>query len=196
MSKFRSWVGVLLVAVAATVDAAPAAAAPEIAVETSPLAPVFRGAGLAVRVRWPAQPRLAFGAGAYAFTLPAVFVDQIAGNADEGWRVAIRPAGHVSADYGLNARGTGVAFGLAVVLARFAITSDEVPGATAYTSLYAVPRVSYTQPLGRRLYLTPSLGVEFHVQVGGDTQLGDRTFEPLTIQPTVGLQLGYILSVM
>lgn len=61
-------------------------------VETTPLALVFCGTSLGARVIPEAVARGSFGGGAYAFTLPTVFVDQMSGNADEGWRVAVRPA--------------------------------------------------------------------------------------------------------
>jgi hypothetical protein len=183
-----------ILAVLVTNSAQARAEAPEVALEISPLATVFRGAGVGSRLRLPAAPKLALGAGAYTFTLPTLFVDQIAGNADEGWNVAIRPAGYVSADYFLDRQGQGVSFGLAVVLARFALSSDEVSGATAYTSLYAVPRVGYTWSVWRGLYVAPSVGIELHRQLGGGTQIADRSFEPVGIQPSVGLQVGYVFS--
>ena len=174
--------------------ARPARADPEVAIETSPIAPVFRGAALAVRLRPAGLPHVAFSAGLYGFTLPRFFVDQTAGNADLGWHVAIRPAGHVAADYYLRDQGRGAHVGVAVVLARFALTRDAIAGSTAYASLYAVPRVGYTQRIWRGLYVTPSIGIEFHAKVGGATQLGDRAFEPLRVQPTLGLQLGYVVT--
>ena len=139
-------------------------------------------------------PHLAVSGGAYAFTLPSVFVDQIAGNEDEGWGVALRPAGYVAADYFFRDRGAGVSLGVAVVLARLVISNAASPGSTAYAALYAVPRVAYTTFVWRGLYLAPSLGVEFHAKVAGSTRLGSDSFEPVGVQPTLGLQLGYVFQ--
>ena len=165
----------------------------QVLVETNPLAPIFRGASLGARVIVPAAPGWSVGGGAYAFTLPAVFVDQIPGNADEGWRVSIRPAGYLSAERHLRPGGAGLGVGASLVLARFALGNDATPDTTSITQLYLVPRVSYTWFAWRGLFVQPSLGVELHLRVGGDPTLGDREFEPPTVQPSPGISVGYRL---
>lgn len=160
-------------------------------VETTPLALVFRGAGLGARVIPDAAPRWSFGGGAYAFTLPAVFVDQIPGNADEGWRVAIRPAVYASADRHLRPGGAGFGLGASLVLARFAIGNDATSDEAAFTSLYLVPRVSYSWFVLRDVLIQPSIGVELHWKLGGATTLAGNEFAPPRIQPSPGLMIGY-----
>ena len=164
---------------------------PRVLLETNPLAPVFRGASLGGRVILAAAPRWSFGGGAYAFTLPGLFVDQLPGNADEGWEVAIRPAAYLSVDRHLKTGGAGFGFGASLVVARFAIGNTATDDTTAITQLYLVPRVTYTWFAWRDLFVQPSLGVELHVRAGGDPMLADRTFEPPTVQPSPGVMVGY-----
>lgn len=188
--KLVATVAILLVA---SLEAQPAAADTRVFIETNPLALAFRGASLGARVIVPAAPRWSFGGGAYAFTLPELFVDQLPGNADEGWDVAIRPAGYLSAERHLRDGGAGFGFGANLVVARFAIGNDATDDTTSFTQLYLVPRVSYTWLVWRDLYLQPSAGLELHVRLGGETTLGDLEFEPPTVQPLVGVVLGYRL---
>jgi len=176
-----------------TLGARPAAAEPRVFVETNPLAPAFRGVSLGARVLVAAAPRWSFGGGAYAFTLPALFVDQIPGNADEGWDVAIRPALYLSVDRHLGDGGAGLGFGASLVVARFALGNEAVADTTSITQLYLVPRVTYTWFVWRDLFVQPSLGVELHVRAGGDPTLGDRAFQPPTVQPSPGVMVGYRL---
>lgn len=157
-------------------------------IETQPLALVFGGASLGVQYQYK---HLRVGGGAYFFNMPSAFVDQVPGNADEGWDVAIRPAGWLEGSYTLRTDGEGWLFGANLVLSNFVISNDEDDGETSYRSAVFMPKVGYTwMPFQDYFFVMPWLGVEFHAKVGGDTQLGERTFEPLFIQPFPSLSLG------
>jgi hypothetical protein len=177
--------------VATLVAGSTAAADTRVLVETNPLAPVFRGASLGARAVLDVAPRWSFGGGAYAFTLPDVFVDGIAGNADEGWQVAIRPAFYASVDRHLRDGGAGVGFGVSVVLARFVVGNDAVSDTRSFLSLYAVPRISYTWFAWSELFLQISLGVELHVPLGDAPVLAGAEFTRPQIQPSPGVMVGY-----
>ncbi len=174
-------------------DAPRAWTRPEVAIETSPVAPVLRGAALAGRVRFPDAPHAAFGAGIYAITLPQFFVNQEPDNQWEGWRVSIRPAAYVCADWFLRPNGTGFSLGAGLGVARFAISNEMYAGSTAYTALSAVPRGAYTWLLTDSLYVTGQLSVEIYAKIAGSAQLASRPFTPPTLQPMLGVQLGYIV---
>lgn len=162
----------------------------QILVETTPLAPVFRGASVGARVVLEAAPRWSFGGGVYAFTLPDLFVDGIAGNADEGWQVAIRPAVYASIDRHLRDGAAGVGFGVSVVLARFAVGNDATSATTSFVSLYAVPRISYTWFVWSGLFVQASLGVELHLP-GDAPVLAGAEFQRPQLQPSPGVMVGY-----
>ncbi|HYO67136.1 MAG TPA: hypothetical protein VEU33_13765, partial [Archangium sp.] len=125
------------------------------------------------------------------FTFPRFFVDQSAGNANEGWNVRIFPAFWVEANYMFQTNGSGVGLGANIVYSNFEITNDNMPGQTQYQAFVFIPKVSYTWLLFEHLVISPSLGVELHAPVGGDSTLGDNTFQPLQLQPLPSLSLGY-----
>ncbi len=158
-------------------------------VETQPMALAFRGASLGVqyqRGHWRA------GGGGYFFSYPDFFVNQMSGNADEGWGVRVRPAVWVEGNYALREDGSGFSFGANVLLARLAITNSNVAGETSYQSLVVVPKVSYTFVVADHLSIMPYLGVELRNKVAGETQLGDMEFEPASFLPLLGLSVGVV----
>lgn len=156
--------------------------------ETQPLALAFRGASLGVLHQ---TGHLKFGGGGYFFTFPDFFVNQSAGNKDEGWNVKILPAFWVEANYMFRTDGSGVGLGANVVYSNFELTNDTEQGKAHYQALVLIPKVSYTWLFFEHLVVSPGLGVEFHAKVGGETTVGSNDFEPLKIQPLPILSLGY-----
>lgn len=158
-------------------------------VETQPLALAFRGASLGVSYQ---RRHLRLGLGGYFFRMPSFFVDQIPGNAEEGWEVAIRPAGWIEGGYTLREDGSGWLFGANLVLSNFVITHPQETGRATYQALVLIPKVAYTWIFFDRFFLTPWLGVELHRRVDGQdpVTVGDRAFAPLRIQPLPSLSLG------
>jgi hypothetical protein len=142
-------------------------------------------------VRWePASlGGLALSAGVYGFTLPDAFI--MGDNADKGWEVRLLPAFTLGADYYLDEAGRGVSFGAALVTTTLRLRSDRVAGDASYQALYVVPRVSYTWFIWRGLYVTPWLGVELHVKLAGEPEIGGQRFEPFFINPSPNLNIGY-----
>jgi hypothetical protein len=157
-------------------------------VEAQPLALAFRGMSLGVLHQ---TGHLKFGGGGYFFTFPDFFVNQSAGNKDEGWNVKILPAFWLEANYMFRTDGSGVGLGANVVYSNFEITNDIEQGKARYQALVLIPKVSYTWLFFEHLVVSPGLGVEFHAKVSGDTTVGGSDFEPLKIQPLPILSLGY-----
>jgi len=166
----------------------------ELAVESSVVAPVMRGASLGGRLRFEGVPHLALGAGVYALTVPQFMIDGSANNEFEHWKVAVRPAVHLSADYFVRQNGTGFSAGITVGLARFVVSSDIVAGSTAFTSAYLLPRAAYTWFLADHWYINGWIGLQLDGQVAGSTQLGTRMFTPFGIMPQLNLNVGYVFA--
>lgn len=163
-----------------------------LSVESNVLAFAFNGASAGVAYRPAADSRLLLGAGAYAFTLPDAFVEQIPGNEGAGFHLRIERALTVSADaYPWRRDRTGVSVGAALVVARFRATHDAEPGAATYTGGYVVPRVGYTRYLLGGLYATPWVGVEVHRRLSGSTDVGARSFSPMSVQFSPNVVFGY-----
>jgi len=164
-------------------------------VELNPLAYAFSGWSVGGSFHPANLNRWVFNAGAYGFQLPDVFVEQIPGNEDEGFELRINSAVTAGADYyPWNKNRRGVAFGLSTVIGNFEVTNESEAGEAQYTSLYVVPRVSYTWFLGSRLYVMPWAGLEFHNKISGDTQVGSLNFEPMTAQFSPNINIGYIFN--
>ena len=166
-----------------------------LSIEVNPLAYAFTGWSVGGTYH-PAQlNRWVFNVGAYGFQLPDVFVEQIPGNEDEGFELEIGPAVTIGADfYPWNRNRSGVALGLSTVLAGFEATNEDKPGEANYTSLYVVPRASYTWFVFKGLYVMPWVGLEFHNKISGDTQVGTLDFEPMTIQFSPNISIGYYFN--
>ena len=166
-----------------------------LSIEVSPLAYAFAGWSIGGTYHPAKLNRWVFNAGAYGFQLPDVFVEQIPGNEDEGFELEIRPAATIGADfYPWNRNRSGMAFGLSVVLAGFEVTNENEPGDANYTSLYVVPRASYTWFVFKGLYVMPWVGLEFHNKISGDTQVGTLNFEPMTTQLSPNISIGYYFN--
>jgi hypothetical protein len=161
-------------------------------VEVNPLAYAFSGWSIGGTYHPKKLNHWVFNAGAYGFEMPEVFVEQIPGNEDMGFEVNINSAFTAGADwYPWTEDRSGFAFGLSTVIAEFEITNENEPGTANYTSLYFVPRASYSWFVFKGLYLMPWVGVEIHNKVNGDTQVGSRNFEPLSTQFSPNITIGY-----
>jgi hypothetical protein len=160
--------------------------------ELNPLAYAFKGWSIGGTYHPEKLTHWVFNAGAYGFDMPEVFVEQIPGNEDKGFEVRIASAFTLGADwYPWTAERSGFAFGLSAVIAEFEISNINVAGNTKYTSLYFVPRASYTWFFYKGLYLMPWVGVEIHNKISGSTQVGSLNFEPLSTQFSPNITLGY-----
>jgi len=166
----------------------------ELAVETSVIAPVFRGASLSGRLRTFSLPHYALGAGISALSLPQVLVDGSSDNELKGWHVDLRPSGYVSVDYFVEPDGTGFAAGIALGVARYTLTSEIVSGRTSYVAVYALPRAAYTWFVTDSLYLEASVGLQLDAKVSGSTQLSTRRFVPFAVLPQANLNVGYLFA--
>jgi hypothetical protein len=193
----RAWAGSLLLVLASlfAVEQLPAQA-PEkhrnISLEFSPLAYAFGGWSIGTAYQPKKIPHWVFNAGAYAFKFPEVFVEQIAGNEGVGFDVRLRLAITLGADYyPWRENRQGFAFGMSAVLGAFEITHPDEVGRAQYSSLYLVPRASYTWYPWKGLYLMPWAGVELHKQLGGTTAVGAKTFAPIKFQFSPNLSIGY-----
>lgn len=167
----------------------------KLAIETNPLAFAFKGWSAGVAYHPPQWKHWVFNAGAYSFELPKFFVDQIPGNTEEGWGLQITTAVTAGADYyPWREDRSGLAFGMAAVWANFEVSNQNNSAKAEYSSLYFVPRASYTWFIYEGLYLMPWLGVEFHNKINGDTQVGDLSFEPISVQFSPNLTVGYAIN--
>jgi len=163
-----------------------------LSIEVNPLAYAFTGWSIGGTYHPTRLNRWVFSAGAYGFQLPDVFVEQIPGNEDKGFELEIGPAVTIGADfYPWNQNRSGLALGLSTVLAGFEVTNENEPGEANYTSLYVVPRASYTWFVFKGLYVMPWVGLEFHNKISGDTQVGTLDFEPMTTQFSPNISIGY-----
>ncbi|NBC01883.1 MAG: hypothetical protein GVY15_13615 [Bacteroidetes bacterium] len=166
-----------------------------LSIEVNPLAYAFTGWSVGGTYHPANLNRWVFNAGAYGFQLPDVFVEQIPGNEDEGFELEISPAATIGADfYPWSRNRSGFAFGVSTVVAGFEVTNENEPGEANYTSLYVVPRASYTWFVFRGLYVMPWVGLEFHNKIGGDTQVGALDFEPMTTQFSPNISIGYYFN--
>jgi hypothetical protein len=163
-----------------------------LSIEVNPLAYAFTGWSIGGTYRPASLNRWVFNAGAYGFQLPDVFVEQIPGNEDKGFALEISPAATIGVDYyPWNRNRSGLAFGLSTVLAGFEVTNESEPGEANYTSIYLVPRASYAWFVLDKLYVMPWVGIEIHNKIRGDTQVGTLDFEPMTIQFSPNISIGY-----
>lgn len=161
-------------------------------VEVNPLAFAFSGWSIGGTYNPATLNNWVFNAATYGFEMPEMFVDQIPGNEDEGFELTIKQAFTIGADYyPWSENRSGFAFGLSTVLANFEVTNEEEPGQADYTSFYVVPRASYTWFAYEGFYLMPWVGVEFHTKVSGETQVGTLEFEPMSVQFSPNLSIGY-----
>lgn len=193
MKQFLPTLAMLLVSLATTPSKAQETLRQRTyAVEINPLAYAFNGWSLGFAYQSPQAKHWVFNTGLYAFELPKTFVEQIPGNAGGGWSVKIRTAFTLGADYyPWRDDRSGLAFGLSTVLAQFELGNEFETVNTRYSSLYFVPRASYTWFAFKGLYLAPWLGVELHSKLGGSAALGSRNFEPLKYQFSPNLSIGY-----
>jgi len=160
--------------------------------ELNPLAYAFTGWSVGGTYQPATLKRWIFNTGAYGFQMPQFFVDQIPGNEDEGFELQIQLAFTIGADFHpWNRDRSGVALGISTVIANFQVTNEDEAGEADYSSLYVVPRASYTWFLFDRLYLMPWLGVEIHNKISGGTQVGSLDFEPMSIQFSPNISIGY-----
>ncbi|NBC65195.1 MAG: hypothetical protein GVY07_05950 [Bacteroidetes bacterium] len=161
-------------------------------IEVNPLAYAFSGWSVGGTYHPANLNQWVFNAGVYGFQMPETFVDQIPGNEGEGFELNIQSAVTVGADfYPWNQNRSGVAFGLSAVAGNFEVTNENEAGRATYTSLYVVPRVSYTWFAFDRFYLMPWAGVEFHNKISGDTQVGSLNFETMSAQFSPNIIIGY-----
>ena len=161
-------------------------------IEVNPLAYAFSGWSVGGTYHPQKINRWVFNAGAYGFQMPEVFVEQIPGNEDEGFELEINSAVTIGADfYPWSQNRAGLAFGISTVLANFEATNENEDGSAEYTSQYVVPRASYTWFVFKGFYVMPWVGVEFHNKISGDTQVGSRNFEPMTIQFSPNVTIGF-----
>jgi hypothetical protein len=166
-----------------------------LSIEVNPLAYAFTGWSIGGTYHPAPLNRWVFNAGAYGFQLPDVFVEQIPGNEDEGFELEISPAATIGADfYPWSRNRSGLAFGVSTVVAGFEVTNENEPGRAHYTSLYVVPRASYTWFVFRGLYVMPWVGIEIHNKIRGDTQVGTLDFEPMTTQFSPNIAIGYYFN--
>ncbi len=161
-------------------------------VELNPLAYAFSGWSIGGTYHPQKLNHWVFNASAYGFEMPEIFVEQIPGNEDKGFEVNIKNAYTAGADwYPWTEDRSGFAFGLSTVIADFEITNEDEPGKAIYTSLYFVPRASYSWFFFRGLYVMPWIGVEIHNKISGDTQVGPLNFKPLSTQLSPNITIGY-----
>jgi len=160
--------------------------------EVNPLAYAFQGWSVGGTYQ-PAQlKKWVFNAGAYGFQMPEVFVEQIPGNEDEGFELKIQSAFTAGVDFHpWNSDRSGVAFGMSAVLGSFEVTNEDESGKASYSSFYVVPRASYTWFVFRGLYVMPWAGMEIHNKISGNTQVGSLKFEPMTLQFSPNISIGY-----
>jgi hypothetical protein len=128
------------------------------------------------------------GGGVYAFTFPEFFTEQTAGNAGEGWGVAVQPAGWIEGNWTLEAGGAGLGLGANLVLSNIRV--ERQGGEGEYLTLMLVPKVSYTWIVFEYGFITPFLGAEFHLPLTDAPVVAGEAFERLSIQPLPGLSLG------
>ncbi|WP_022835753.1 hypothetical protein [Salisaeta longa] len=163
-----------------------------ISVEVNPLAYAFTGWSIGGTYQPSNLKRWVFNAGAYGFQMPEFFVDQIPGNEDEGFELQIQSAFTIGTDFHpWNRDRAGIAFGISTVIANFQVTNENEDGEADYSSLYVVPRASYTWFLFDGLYVMPWLGLEIHNKVSGRTQVGSLDFEPMSVQLSPNISIGY-----
>jgi hypothetical protein len=161
-------------------------------VEINPLAFAFGGWSIGGTYHPNKLNRWVFNTAAYRFKMPKTFVEQIPGNENKGFELRINSAFSLGADYypWKNNR-SGFAFGISAVYANFEVTNKHESGEANYSSLYLVPRTSYTWFVFRGLYVMPWVGVEFHQKISGNTQVGSQVFKPMTTQFSPNISIGY-----
>lgn len=160
--------------------------------EINPLAYAFQGWSIGGTYQPTKLKKWVFNAGAYGFQMPKVFVEQIPGNEGEGFELKIQSAFTVGVDFHpWDSDRSGIAFGLSTVLGNFEVTNENEPGKAEYSSFYLVPRASYTWFLFKGLYLMPWAGLEIHNKLSGSTRVGSLDFEPMDIQFSPNISIGY-----
>lgn len=161
-------------------------------VEMNPLAFAFGGWSFGGSYKPAELNHWLFSAATYGFKMPDVFVDQIPGNENKGFNLKIKSAVAIGADYfPWTTNRSGFAVGASAILTDFEVTHKDEAGKANYTGIYVVPRVSYSWFAFKGLYISPSLGVEFHKKLSGNTMVGSQEFTPMSVQFSPNISIGY-----